>query len=221
MRTFRELVRLFALRLGQTRLAKLARFASLAIALGTCITIAVVRASDGPSAPTAKLATSATRVSMWLVALAIALAASHQRAIADRRDGIEMLALSRGFDGSRLMAVRAAAASFLAFRWMLVPVLAAAVATMAASGTVAVLGQRALLLVVLVVFALVAGSVLGALGAAADGLSPRRGRSLFLIALLLSALVAEIARDPAMSITGGLLTVLNGLLHLVGAGKLA
>lgn len=214
-------MRLFALRLGDTRLAKLARVASLAIAIFAGIMIGVVRATDGASAPTASVAVSATRISMWLVAIVIALAASHQRGVTDRRDGVEMLALARGFDGSRLTLVRAAAAFSLSFRWMAIPAGAATLAAMAASGSAAVLVQRLLLVVATLVFVAVACAVLGALGAASDSVAPRRGRTVFILVLLVSALVAEVARDPALSVTGGLLTVFNGLLYAVGAGELA
>lgn len=220
-RAFRELTRLFARRLGETTLARLARFASVAIALLTCSAIVVTRVQDGPDAPLAKLALGATRTSMWLVAVAIALAASHQRSLADRKDGIELIATARGFDGARLGAVRAAAAASLSLRWMLLPAVATGLAAMAGSGSLKTLLARTAILAAVLVFTLLAASVLGALGAVADLLSARRGRTVLLSALLLSALLAEVARDPALSITGGLLTAFKGLLYLAGAGKLA
>jgi hypothetical protein len=220
-RAFRELTRLFARRLGETTLARVARFASLAIALVTCAGIIGTRVAEGPLAPLSKMALSATRASMWLVALAIALAASHQRSLADRKDGIELIATSRGFDGARLGGVRAAAAFSLSLRWMLVPAVGTTVAAMAGSGSLKVLLERAAILGAVTIFCVLAAAVLGALGAAADLLSARRGRTVLLSALVLSALVAEVARDPALSITGGLLTAFKGLLYLAGAGKLA
>lgn len=218
---YRELVRLFARRLGETFFGRLARLASLSITLLSVLMIGVVRATEGPGAATAKIAANAAEISMWLVAVAIALAASHQRSLADRKDGIEMLALARGFDGAHLSAVRAGAASWLAFRWMLLPVAASALASAVSSGTLGVLGARLLVVVGLVLFTFIASVVLGVLGASADAVSPRRGRGVFLMTLLLSALFAEVARDPALSVTGGLATVLNGLLHAAGAGELA
>lgn len=182
--------------------------------------IAILRAEEGASAGTAKIAVNAARMSMWLVGIAVTFAASHHRAIADRRDGIEMIALGRGFSESRLLAVRAVAAFWLSARCMLVPVVACAAASAASSGSFKVAGKRTLIALAVSLFALLASAVLGPLGALADNLSSKRGRTLVLVALLLSGLAAEVAHDPALAITGALLTALNGLLHVVGAGKL-
>lgn len=182
--------------------------------------VGVLRAEEGASAGTAKIAVNAARLSMWFVGLAVAFAASHQRAIEDRRDGVEMMALARGFAASRLLAVRAAAAFWLCARCMLLPIVACAAASTAASGSFKVAGKRGLIAIAVTLFALLASAVLGPLGALADHLSSKRGRTLVLVALLLTGLAAEVAHDPALAITGALLTVLNGLLHVVGAGKL-
>jgi len=218
---FRQLVRMFSSRLAATRLGRAARFFSVTIALGAVVFIGVIRVSEGAMATTARFATISARWSMWLVAICIALAASHQRAVADRRDGIEMLALARGFDGSRLLAVRALAAFWFSLRWMLVPAICAAVMSMATSGSTSVLFDRAKVLLAVVLFAIASSLVLGPLGAIADGLAPKRGRSVFIAALILSGFLAEIARDPSLSITGGLGQLLRTLLHALGVGRLA
>jgi hypothetical protein len=220
-RMVRELVRLFSLRLSQTGMARFARVLSFGLALFTVLSIAVMRVEEGPLAPVAPVAIKATRMAMWMVAVLIAFAAAHQRSIADRRDGIEMMAAARGFDGSRLMLVRAAAAFRLSLSWMLLPTLLSAFAALVASGSLSVLGGRALVLVALTVFAVVACALLGLLGAASDWLAPRRGRTVLLATLLLTGLLAEVAKDPALSVTGGLLTVLKGLLYIAGRGELA
>lgn len=216
----REVVRLFEARLLTTGFGRFARVASVGISAGTVASIVAMRAAEGPTAPTVKLAVSAVRLSMWLVACAIALAASKQRGIADRRDGIEMLALARGFDGHRLALARALAAGSLALRWMLLPAVVAGLGSALSAGSLKVVGARLLVAAACVAFAAVAAVVLGPLGALADSVAPNRGRSLLLAVLLLSGLASEIAADPAVSITGALLTVLNGLLYVVGAGRL-
>lgn len=216
----REVVRLFERRLATTGFGRFARVASIGITAGTVASIVAMRAAEGASAPTVKLAVGAVRLSMWLVACAVALAASKQRAIADRRDGIEMLALARGFDGSRLTMARSLAAGAFALRWMLLPAIVGGLGSALSAGSLKVVGARLLVTLSCVVFAAVAAVVLGPLGAVADAFAPNRGRSLLLAVLLLSGLASEIAADPAVSITGALLTVLNGLLYAVGAGRL-
>jgi hypothetical protein len=196
----------------------MARVMSVAIAVFSVLAVLAVRAEDGPEAETTGIARSAARAATWLVAVVIALAASHERSLSDRRDGVELFVFARGLEPSRLTLVRFLAAFRFAARWMLVPVIASAVASLAAAGAPKLLVTRALVLVALSFFAVVTCAVMGSLGAIADAVAPRRGRTLVIAVLALSGFVAELAKDPALSVTGALFTLLNGLLYVARGG---
>ena len=70
------------------------------------------------------------------------------------------------------------------------------------------------------VYAAVSGSAAGALGAIADVLSPRRGRSLLLTVTFVSWALADVASEPRLSVTGLLALVLKQLLSWFGLGRL-
>ena len=184
-RVFRELVRLLAARLARTGYGKLARFASIAIAVGFVATVIVER-SAGPMAGS-RLQASAARTSLWLVGLAVALAASHQRSIADRRDGLELLADMRGLGGVNLIVSRAAAAFWVSARLMLVPALAVGLASIAASGSLHAAADGGLALAAVLLFVLAVSLVLPTLGAVFESLAPKRGRTLLVAVLIVSA----------------------------------
>ncbi|MFO0547610.1 MAG: hypothetical protein U0271_04425 [Polyangiaceae bacterium] len=218
---FLELVRMFAGRLRQAPFARVARVMSVGLTLWFTGWVITLRVTEGPYAATAKLGISAARMAFWVVAFALALAASSGRTLADRRDGAEFLAFARGASARVQVGARACAAAWLALRWMLLPVATTAIASLASSGSAKVMRDRAFVLAATSLYTFASALLLGPLAALSDSASPRRGRSLFVFGVVATALVAEVARDPRMSLTGALGWLLAKLLFTVGLGALA
>jgi len=214
-----ELVRLLTARLGATGYGRFARFASVLLAGIFVASVITLRVSDGSKAATTGLQTSAARWSMWLVGLAVAFAASRGRTTADRRDGFELLADMRGLGGGTLLLARAVAGFWLSLRFMAIPALFVGVASIAASGSVRVAVDRTLVLCAVAVFSLAVSLVLPPLAAVIESIAPKRGGSVLISVLLVTAALAELANDPAFSIFGLLGAALRGALHLFGVAR--
>jgi hypothetical protein len=218
-RRFRALLRYVASRLGETRLGRFARATSLALALAAIAWVVVLRVSDGAAAPVAAVPLRVAKMGFWLVAVPVALAAAHARTLSDERDGADALVRMRGFDSGAIAGARVAGAALIAALGGLVPAIAAAVSSAGASPSASALGERVLMLVAVCVYSVVAGGVVGALGALADLAAPRRGRWLLITATLVSWAISDIAHDPRLSLTGLLGLVLRQMVALFGLGK--
>lgn len=204
----------------QTGWGRFARFASVTVAFVFVASVIALRISEGPRAATASLQTSAARWSLWGVAMAVALAASHRRTLADRRDGFELLADMNGLVGGGQLLARAFAGFWLSLRLMLLPCLAVGIASLAVSGSGKVAFDRARVLAAVTGYAVVVSLVLPPLAALFENLSPRRGRTVFIAALLFSAALAELANDPMFSVLGWLGAALRAFLTALGVGRL-
>lgn len=220
-RVVAQLSRLLAERLALTGWGKFARFASVTLAFVFVASVIALRISEGPRAATASLQTSAARWSLWAVAMTVALAASHRRTIADRRDGFELLADMNGLGGGSQLLARAAAGFWLSLRLMLLPCVSVGIASLAVSGTGEIAFDRARVLAAVTGYALVVSLVLPPLAAVFESLSPKRGRTVFIAALLVSAALAELTNDPMFSVLGWLGASLRALLSALGAGRFA
>ncbi len=218
-RAFREVVNVLADRLAATGLARFARFTALAIAIGYSATIVADRFGEAGSRATGGLQTSAARASLWWVALVIALAASHRRTLLDRKDGLELMLLARGWSGRALLAARALAAARVALPRMVLPVLIVGLTAVAVSGTLRAARDRTLLMIACVGFAALASLAVPPLAALCEHLAHKRGRSLLIALLLGSATLAELTGDPALSLFGWLGASLRWAQHLFGVTR--
>lgn len=208
----RPLVRLYEGRLAATPWGRFARVCSVAIAAGASLAVVALRASDGPRAATEGVVRASAIGALWLVGVTAALAASQRRAQADRRDGVDALALAHGAANGTLSTLRGLAAFGFTARWMLLPIVTVALASLGASGTLAMAAKRAVALTLLPLFALAVAAALSALATLSDRLAPRRGRSLLLAILFVSAAVAEASHIRELSVIGALRALLGGLL---------
>jgi hypothetical protein len=193
---------------------------AMILAAGFVVWIVALRVMDGAAAPTLSLPVKAARWSLWLAAFPVALTAAHQRALADRRDGLEVLALVRGFSGRELARARVVAAA-LRIAWVIaLPAALAGVASLASAGTLRAAADRALVLAVIAAYAVLAGLLLGPIAAVCEVLAPLRGRSLFFFVLVASWAIADLLDSPALSITGALGLAMHVALDAVGLGRI-
>jgi hypothetical protein len=216
-RALRELVRLLARRASATGLGRLARFGAVGLAAACVAWVVMLRVDDG-AAPTVAVPVKAVRLALWLAAIPAALAASHERMLADRREGFEIVMFAKGFSGGEQRFARFAAAFGLTAVSLAVPACAAGLASLACAPSLVSAGDRLLVLLVVLAFALIAGGVLGPLAAACELVAPRRGRALFIGVLAVSWALADLASSSALSITGALGLLLRGLLSIAGLG---
>ncbi|NUO49979.1 MAG: hypothetical protein HOV80_14080 [Polyangiaceae bacterium] len=221
LRAFRELARLFTQRLDRTGLGRLARTNAMFIAAASVVWIVYLRAADGPTAPTLAIPVKVARAALWLSAFPLAFAAAHQRRLVDRRDGIEALALARGVDGRQMVSARFAGTLARSVSVIALPAVLAAVVSLACANTMRSAADRMLILAVVSGFGVLAGAVLGALGALSELVAPQRGRSVLLATLFVSWGLADLAEKPFFSITGMLGLVLKGTLRALGLGAVA
>ncbi len=201
-------------------MGRFAFFGSAGLTVLAVFWVVILRVEDGAAAPTAAVPVRIARMAFWLTALPVVLAAASSRMLADRKDGIEALARTQGFASGAVVRARIAAAAAAAAIGMGAPSLVAGVASLGAAPSTASLSERARVLVAVLVYAAVSGSAAGALGAIADVLSPRRGRSLLLTVTFVSWALADVASEPRLSVTGLLALVLKQLLSWFGLGRL-
>ncbi len=217
-RAFRELTRLLGRRLDRTGMGRFARWGSLALGVACIAWIVVLRVQDGAHAPTLAVPLKIARAAVWLGALPVALAAAHQRRLADRRDGVEAQLLSRGFSERQQTVARFVAAAALAGRAVIVPAGVAAIASLAVAPSGSALVDRGAVLFAVGCFALVVAAVVAPLGALAEIVAPQRGRSLVLGLILGSWALADLTDNASLSITGVLGLFLRGLVGALGLG---
>jgi hypothetical protein len=220
-RGFRELTKLLGRRLDRTGIGRFARWGSLLLGMACIAWVVLMRVQDGAHAPTLGVPLKIARASVWLCALPVALAAAHQRRLADRRDGVEALLFSRGIPARAQTAARVVAASVRVARAVMIPAGLAAVASLAAAPNASSLIDRALALFAVGCFAVLVAVVLGPIGALAEVVAPQRGRSLVLGVVVGSWALADLAGNPALSVTGVFGLFLRGLAGTLGLGGAA
>lgn len=219
-RALRELSLLSGRRLGATGLARVGRLGAIGLALACLGWVVALRVQDGPTAPTVAIPVKAARAALWLAALPVALAAAHQRSLADRRDGFELAMLARGFTAGALRVARFLAVLERTLFAIVLPVSVAAAASIVTAPSLASARDRLLVLVVVVVHALVVSALLAPLAAACEALAPLRGRTLCVGVLVASWGLADLVSVPALSVFGVLDLSLAGLLSILGLGRI-
>jgi hypothetical protein len=218
---FRALTRLLRERLTRTSTARVGRLFALGLGVVAAFAAFALRAVDGPAASVEGLVLAAARAAAWLGAGGVALVAADQRAVRDRRDGIEILAMARGATPRGLVAARLVATMSAAFRAVVWPSLVAGAAAVVVSGSAHAALERAGLVVLTVVFAGVTGVTLGALSTISDRLRPTGGRGLFLGLVLLPWAAFDLVGRGVLSVPGALGALLRVGLDLIGLGRLA
>jgi len=217
----RALVALARERLGASSLARFGRGGAIAIASGYAVVAVVLRAADGPAAPLAGLVASAAPSIAWIGAGSIALAAAHDRAAVDRRDGIALLAGSRGASSEALAAARVVAAMIAIGRGVGLPLIGLALLVAAIAGSASGAARGLAVTLAALVFSAICGVTLGAVAAACGSLGARRGRSFFVAVVVVPWLLADLAGLGAWSLPGALGAALDTAMRLAGAGPLA
>jgi hypothetical protein len=210
-----------AIALGRARLratpgGRLGLAAAAIVLLIHAILLVVLRLGDAQDGPLDAALRSAAR---WLALAAggpIALAAAHDRAAADRREGIEALAAARGLSADALHGTRSIAAMIEVAAAIAAPAaaLAALGALLAASGPGAL---RLLALgAALAAFAAICGVTLGGLASISGRLAGPRGRSVLLSVLLIPWVLADLAGHAQWSIPGALEAFLSFAVRAAG-----
>jgi hypothetical protein len=204
-------------RLGRHRWARVGKALAWALTGGLAAMAVGERMSEGADVSLRGLVVLAAHGVPWLVGAPIALAAAEDHAAADRHDGILALAASRGVSPSGLGAARVLAAMEEIAWGIGAPLATLALLTAALAGRVPAVLDRVGLALGVAAFAMVAGVVLGGLGAACGRLGGARGRWLLLAIVVGPWMLADLAGRGAWSIPGALGVALDLVLGGRGA----
>jgi hypothetical protein len=210
-----------AVALGRARLRGTTggRLGLAAAAVGVllhAILLIVVRLDDAQDTPLDAPLRSAAEWLALAVGGPIALAAAHDRATADRRDGIEALAAARGIPAAALHATRSLAAMIEVAVAIAVPAAALAVLGALLAGSAAAALRPLAVGAAIAVFAAVCGVTLGGLASMSGRLAGPRGRSLVAAILLIPWVVADLAGNARWSIPGALDAFLSFAVRAAG-----
>ncbi|WP_245677828.1 hypothetical protein [Chondromyces crocatus] len=203
-RRMRAAVALGRERLGRTRGGRFGLFAAMGVALGQGALLALLQ--DGTSAAPALDGTlrSAAQWLAWMGAGPLALAAANDRPGADRSEGIEVLAASRGtypatFHAAQTLAAMQMVALVIAAPVLLLALLGAGLSSTPA-GAMRALGLGGGVLA----FAVTTGILLGGLASISGRIAGPRGRSLLAAIVLVPWILADLAGNARWSIPGAL-----------------
>lgn len=187
-----------------------ARVLAVVTALGFGVAALVLRAGDG--AALGGLPVVAVQCLGWLAGAPIALAAAEDLRAQDRRDGIVALAAPRGTSPSALVSARTFAAMTEIAFVIGAPALVLSLFTAALAARPGVALARVGLGLGAASFAVVAGVVLGGLGAACARVGGPRGRLLLMAVVLLPWALADLTGHGGWSIPGALGAVLDAVM---------
>ncbi len=196
-----SLVALCRYRLGRTLGGRLGRAGPIAVlVVAALMGIALLRGQ--PYSEVRDLVEGAMRWMAWLGAGPLALSIAAAPAERDRADGVELLALIRGWTRTRLAAARVTAAIIAVAARVGPP------AVVLCLLLVAVAPSRALELVALGLaagaFSAIAAVVVGVLAAVCGHYGGRRGRGLLLAVVLLPWALSDLLSRPGWSVPGAL-----------------
>lgn len=180
--------------------------------------VEIVLRVDGPDVSFGNLLGTASRAIAWAAGAPLALAIAHDRARADREEGIEALAASRGAGGRSLEVVRTAAAMLQETLAIGVPILVLALLGAALAGSVPSALRHLGLAAGLALFSVVAGVTIGGLAAACGRVGRARGRSLLAVLVLVPWVLTDLAGLRAFSIPGALNAALTFVVRTSGLG---
>ena len=214
------LVELCRERLRRTLGARMAFLFAAVTTLTFAVIAIAIRVADGSDASFAGLIVQAARVVTWGAGSAVALAAAVDRRAVDRAEGIDMLAAVRGMPAYALDAARALAAMVQTAVIIGVPVAILSVLGVILSGSVFVAARQAGVGVAVMLYAVVAGVVLGAVATAAGRYGGRRGRWVLLGVVVGPWIALDIAGRSTWSIPGALDALLELSVRLLSGARL-
>jgi hypothetical protein len=205
-------------RLRQTRMGRFARGASYGLAALALIWVITLRISDGSSAPLLGVPVRVAKLAFWLGAVPVALASATGFRLKDRAEGVEALLFTQGLGSRALDRARVVAAGFHGVLAISIPAAVAAIGSLAAAPTLRAAKERLLVTIAVMLYGVVAGGIVGSVGAIADWLMPRRGRSALITVAFASWALADFVHDPRLSVTGIFSIGLRLLLRAFGIG---
>jgi hypothetical protein len=211
------LIALERARLREASLARLGRVGAVGSSLVLGALAFGLRLLEGSPAAAPGALHRAASLALWLGALPVALAASADRARSGREQGVAALAGSRGASTELGAMARAAAAMLEVAIVAGAPLVALGLGT-AALGGVAFAARSLAATLALAVFAAACGVALGGIASACAEAAHARGRSVFLLILIVPMVVADVAGRPAWSLPGALRAVATAGLELAGLG---
>ena len=192
----------------------------VAFAVTAAVGFAAVATRRQGSAALEGIVRLAAETTAWAGAAPLALAVAHERERTDRRDGIEALALARGFRRDALHGVRTLAAVAEALLVVGVPLEGIALAILAVSRGAPSFAAALGFMVALAAFA-VCVAVTVALTATLCGRAfGARGRTALVLVVFVPWLAAKTTGDATWSIPGALDALLRASLHLA-SGRLS
>lgn len=178
----------------------------------------VLRADDGPDVALGGLFETAARTIAWAAGVPLGLAVAHDRTRADRAEGVEALAASRGAGRSALDAARTVAAMLQTTLAIGAPLLILALLGVALAGSLTSALRHLGLAAGLAIFSILAGVTIGGLAAACGRLGAMRGRSLLAAVVLVPWILTDLAGLRAWSVPGALGAALSFIVRVAGAG---
>jgi hypothetical protein len=214
----RALVAMASEQLARTGLGRLANGVSIAVGLFVALGAVAVRVLEGSSAALGDTILDVARVATWTGAFGIGLAASSGRTLGDRTSGHEALALASGASLAELRRSRVLGGAQRAVRTMLLPIALVAGVTLVCAGSLRVVLIRIVVVALASLYALLVGSLVGASGAWADALAPRRGAAAFAGSWLGLATIAAWSGDPRFSLDFVLIRAVQRAVGWLGAG---
>jgi hypothetical protein len=212
------LIALARARLRQTKGGRWSALLGLLLLAAFGVIELILRADEGPGVAFGGLLETATRAITWAAGAPVALAAAHNRARADRDEGIEALAASRGAGPRSLAAVRTFAAMLQATIAVGAPLVVLALLAVVLTGSVPSALRHLGLALGLAGFSLVAGVTIGGVAAACERVGGARGRSLLLAVVLIPWVLTDLVGLRAWSIPGALNAALTFVVRASGLG---
>ncbi|MCC6521795.1 MAG: hypothetical protein IT373_03970 [Polyangiaceae bacterium] len=185
------------------------------LAAALCVGAGAWIAREGPAVPLSGWVVRAVRWLGWSSLAPLGLAAAWDPGAAERRDGLDWMARSRGIDGRRLALAHALAVVRVAVRRLGAGVLVCAggLALVARADAAAILA----LVPGLVVFAVVCGVTLGLAASACGRAAGRYGPWLLAAVVLLPWMLSDLWAVPRASLPGLLGACLDALVRVTGA----
>jgi hypothetical protein len=208
----RGVIALCRARLRATGGGRAARALGVLCAGGFAAAAIALRAADGADASLSGLTIACAHWLPWIAGAPLSLAAADDREGADRRDGIEALAASRGVSPAGLAAARVLAAMAEIAAAIGIPLVTLAALTAALAGRSAAVLARIGIAAGALIFAVIAGVTLGGAAAASARFGRARGRWLFAAIVLGPWILADLAGHGAWSIPGALGAALDFVL---------
>lgn len=216
-RLWREAASLSRGRLVRTRGARLGRALAWALLAGFAAAAVAARYGDRGPVDLSGFGPSAARFAAWMAAGPIALSAANGRERSDRVDGIDALASSFGVGASALRAGRLLGVVLACTRVIALPSIGVALLVAGLAGSMADAASALRTVPVLALFAVVGGSVLGALALIAERVSPERGMRTFGLLIVVPWAVSGLVDWSGASVPGALDALLTTALALTGA----